>query len=295
MDIIAKELSKKYKNKTVLDSIDFQINNNTILGVMGKNGAGKTTLNKLISGLILPTTGQILIGNKAAKDSYLHVNLLSENISIYQNMSAADNLKQIFLINNLKPDKKRIAELLDIICIDNIRKPVKYFSLGMKRRLQVVMSTMIVPRDIIILDEPTNGLDINGLLWLKKQIQDFKNHGRTVIISSHAINELETIFTEYMILVDGKIVEHKDINFQHYTELHLVVPDKNREETIRILNSLNLAYKIVNNIIKINLYNENIQEQIFTMLSNNKIIPTMYNMMTQSLVDKFRHYLGDTD
>lgn len=96
--------------------------------------------------------------------------LLSENISVYPNLNAIDNIKQIYLINNIKPDKKRISELLDIICIDNIKKPVKQFSLGMKRRLQIVMSTMIIPRDIIILDEPTNGLDLSGLLWLKKII-----------------------------------------------------------------------------------------------------------------------------
>ena len=93
----------------------------------------------------------------------------------------------------------------------------------MKRRLQIAMSTMIVPKDIIILDEPTNGLDINGLLWLKEQIKTFKEQGKTIIISSHAINELETLFTDYMIIANGKIVESKNIKEDYLSELHLGV------------------------------------------------------------------------
>ena len=292
MNIIARDLTKSYRNKTVLNSINFTISHNSILGVMGKNGAGKTTLNKLICGLTLPSSGEILIGDEPATKAFKKVSLLSENISIYPNLSAWENLEQIFLINNIKPDKKKTSELLDIISLDNMKKPAKNFSLGMKRRLQIAMSTMIVPKDIIILDEPTNGLDINGLLWLKEQIKTFKEQGKTIIISSHAINELETLFTDYMIIANGKIVESKNIKEDYLSELHLGVEKDSLNNTKKIIESLNLTYSIDNDgLIIIKLTIDNIQGQIFTELSKNKITPTTYTIRKQSLVDIYSRYI----
>ena len=162
----------------------------------------------------------------------------------------------------------------------------------MKRRLQIAMSTMIVPKDIIILDEPTNGLDINGLLWLKEQIKTFKEQGKTIIISSHAINELETLFTDYMIIANGKIVESKNIKEDYLSELHLGVEKDSLNNTKKIIESLNLTYSIDNDgLIIIKLTIDNIQEQIFTELSKNKITPTTYTIRKQSLVDIYSRYI----
>lgn len=197
-------LCKKFKGQMVNDHISMVVRENSIYGILGPNGAGKSTLLKMITGMQEPTSGEIFFEGRPWKRSDLNkIGALIEGAPIYENLTARENLKVRTLMYGL-PDS-RIDEVLEMVHLtDTGKKRAGQFSMGMKQRLGIAMALLNHPK-LLILDEPTNGLDPIGISELRDLIRSFPDKGMTVIISSHILTEIEQIADHIGIIVKGKL------------------------------------------------------------------------------------------
>lgn len=214
MDYIleVKNLTKKIGNKIILSNISFEIERNKIVGLVGKNGAGKTTLLKSLVGLYNIDDGNIIINGfdlrKNHKNAIKDVGAMIDGAELYDYMSANDNLKA-FKIMFKGISEERIDELLSLMSLESCRyKKLKTYSLGMKQRAGLANALINNPK-LLILDEPTNGLDPVGISDLRRFLKTLD--GVTIIISSHLLSEIENICEEVIFIDDGKILGKKDL------------------------------------------------------------------------------------
>ncbi|MDR2896889.1 MAG: ABC transporter ATP-binding protein [Propionibacteriaceae bacterium] len=207
MEIIqAKGLSKNYHGRMILDGLSLSINSGEVVALAAPNGAGKTTLLRLILGLAHPTAGLVsTFGNTPGID-HQRINYLCEELAVFPHNSAAGNL-QISALSRTRPalDSPSIDTILRAVSLKNSRRSVGRFSLGMKRRLQLAMAVLINPADLIILDEPTNGLDIDGVLWLLALIKDLTTVGATLLMATHSLNDFQGVISRCLVLDRGQI------------------------------------------------------------------------------------------
>jgi len=205
-------LSKKYRKFEALKDLTMQIPKGAIYGFVGRNGAGKTTLIRVICGLQEPTSGEYAIYGISNKDSGIsksrhRMGAVVETPSIYLDMTAEDNLKQQALVLGL-PSFESIPEILSLVGLEHTgKKKARHFSLGMKQRLGIAVALIGNP-DFIVLDEPTNGLDPQGIVEIRELILKLnREHGITVLISSHILGELSKLATHYGFIEKGHIVK----------------------------------------------------------------------------------------
>lgn len=204
-------LRKDYKNFKALNGLSMNIPKGSIYGFVGKNGAGKTTLIRLICGLQEPTSGGYTLYGRKNTDKEIvkarrRIGAVVETPSLYLDMSADENMKyQYRLIGN--PDYSTIPELLKLVGLENTgKKKARNFSLGMKQRLGIAIALAGNP-DFLILDEPINGLDPQGIVEIRELILKLNNEmGITVLISSHILGELSKLATHYGFIDRGSIV-----------------------------------------------------------------------------------------
>jgi|GEM_PF-776015 len=286
-------LSKKFGGKVVLSGIDIVIPNGAAVGLLGKNGAGKTTLNRILTGLSFASSGEVFIHECAPAHGNNKVAFLSENISIFPTLSAFENLYQIYLINGINPGKNVIQNTLEMVSIENEKKPAGQFSLGMKRRLQIAMSVLVVERDVLILDEPTNGLDINGVVWLRDLLLSFIKRGKTLIITSHAIRELESILSHYAIMSNGKIVSFGKMSDIMETEIVITLNEGEVSKVADMLAKNRIESKIFGNVITIKNNSPDLSQICMTLFLENKVVPIAFSSQEKSLVDLFLSHTGD--
>ncbi|MBO5245810.1 MAG: ATP-binding cassette domain-containing protein [Eubacterium sp.] len=202
-------LTKKYGSQSAVNRISMQVERGAIYGLIGKNGAGKTTFMKLITGLANATEGEITLFGKtgvAAASQQKRIGLLIENPGIYGNLSAFENLK-LKAIGMGVYRKEKIDEILRLVGLADVgRKKAKQFSLGMKQRLGIGLALIGSP-DFLILDEPINGLDPQGILEVRRLIERLnKEYKITVLISSHILEELYKIVTHVGIIDRGELL-----------------------------------------------------------------------------------------
>jgi len=203
-------LSKQYGKQKAVDNVCLHVKKGEIYGLIGRNGAGKTTILKMLSGLAAPTNGVFSLFGKDGKESRElrgRIGTLIENPGIYANMSAYENLKIKCLAMGV-PAKGTIEEVLKIVGLEKTgKKRVKNFSLGMKQRLGIALALIGNP-DLVILDEPINGLDPQGIVEVRAVIETLnKEQGITFIISSHILEELSKIATKYGIIHNGVLLQ----------------------------------------------------------------------------------------
>jgi len=202
-------LTKRIGNKKIVDGVDLQIGKGEIYGFLGPNGAGKTTTIRMLLGLAKPTGGSIRIFGKDLKREKLavlrRIGSLVENPSYYGHLTARENLEAVRRI--LGVPKSRIDEVLGIVRLSNeANRPVKGFSLGMKQRLGIATALLGSP-ELLILDEPTNGLDPSGILEIRELIKTMpKEHGMTVLVSSHLLSEIDQMATQVGIISKGRLI-----------------------------------------------------------------------------------------
>ena len=202
MNIQVQKLRKSYKDREVLKNISFEIKEGSICGLLGINGAGKSTIMKIIFGLENADSGAVIFNGVKNAGTY-EIGALIETPAIYMNLSAFDNLKTRALLYDISDE--RINEVLNLIGLSNTgKKKAGSFSLGMKQRLGLGMAIITSP-DLLILDEPTNGLDPNGIKELLNLMISLKKSGMTILLSSHQLYEVSKVADKIVILHDGQI------------------------------------------------------------------------------------------
>lgn len=203
-------LTKRYGKQLAVNQVSLHVKRGDIYGFVGKNGAGKTTFLKMISGLAAPTSGEISLFGKQGtnmKQAYSRLGTLIEAPGLYPNLSAYENLKLKCICIGVK-DRTCIEECLELVGLGDVgTKKVKNYSLGMKQRLGIAMSLIGNP-DLLILDEPINGLDPEGIVQIRDTILHLnKEKNITIIISSHILEELSKIATVYGFINKGNLIQ----------------------------------------------------------------------------------------
>lgn len=211
MVLVTENVTKFYGKDKVLDRVSISLEPGCIYGFIGNNGAGKTTLMRIISGLTKPTSGSLkLLGEETPKEisrARSKVGCLIESPVYYPEMSARDNLRSFSLLNP-QSSYKQVDELLELVGLGSFRsKRVRDFSTGMKQRYGLAMALLGKP-ELLILDEPLNGLDVEGMDEICSILKDICTKKKsTILISSHLLARLENFATHYIFIDYGKIIE----------------------------------------------------------------------------------------
>lgn len=201
------DLSLKIKEHLILDNVNISMENGRIYGLVGSNGSGKTMLMKCICGFITPTAGNVVVDDKViGKDvDYIKgAGIILETPGFIPYYTGMKNLKVLYAINK-KPDKKKIAETMKMCGLDPaLRLPIKKYSLGMRQRLGIAQAIM-EDQNILILDEPMNGLDKEGVEVIRKLLLGFKKDNKLIILSSHNRADIDILCDEVYEVDKGQV------------------------------------------------------------------------------------------
>lgn len=291
-------LTKQFKAHKAVDSVSLHLKKGDIYGFIGRNGAGKTTFLKMISGLSSPTSGDFsLFGESGvAKNKFLNrIGLLIEDPGLYFNMTAYDNLNLKCICVGIR-QKGYIESILELVGLaDTGKKKVKDFSLGMKQRLGIGMALVGEP-DLMVLDEPINGLDPQGIAEVRDTILKLnKERNITFIISSHILEELTKICTDYGIIHHGRLIKELDNEglkkeCSQFIEVRLDAP----EQGTVILEKMGFKnYKMVD-LQTIHIY-ERIEESsvVITEFAKNNLVVQSVSVTNKAIEDYFLELTGD--
>lgn len=203
-----KNLCKTFKGQKAVNKICLSIEENSVYGLLGPNGAGKSTTLKMITGMLRPTSGRIIFdGHPWTRKDLSNIGALIEAPPLYENLTARENLKVRTI--QLGLHDSRIDEVLETVKLtDTGSKLSGQFSMGMKQRLGIAIALLNKPK-LLILDEPTNGLDPIGIQELRGLIRSFPEHGITVILSSHILSEVEQI-VDHVGIISGGVLGYQD-------------------------------------------------------------------------------------
>ncbi|MNI21415.1 putative ABC transporter ATP-binding protein YbhF [compost metagenome] len=211
--LMTKNLTKKYNHALALDHINLNIERGKMYGFIGQNGAGKTTLIRLITGLSFPTSGELYLfgktGKQALQEQRKRIGCMVETPALYPNMTAVQNL-EVQRIQRGIPDPQVIRDTLELVGLEDqagSRKAVRHFSLGMRQRLGIAIALLHDP-ELLILDEPINGLDPMGIAEMRVLLKRLnEERGTTILLSSHILNELYQTVSQYILINKGVVIE----------------------------------------------------------------------------------------
>lgn len=230
MILETRNLCKSFGGQMVVNNISLNIKKNSVYGLLGPNGAGKSTTLKMITGILKPTSGSIEFdGHLWKRNDLEHIGALIEMPPLYENLTAYENLKVRTTLLGL--DDARINEVLQIVQLTNTgKKRVGQFSLGMKQRLGIAIALLNHPK-LLILDEPTNGLDPVGIEELRELIRSFPAKGITVILSSHILSEVQQTADHIGIIAGGILGYEGKLNAnENLEQLFMDVVKSNHRE-----------------------------------------------------------------
>lgn len=228
--VVTKDLTRLFKKEKAVSQLSLQVRNNSIYGLLGPNGAGKTTTLKMLTGLIKPTSGEIMFGGHHwSRKDLSQIGSLIEQAPLYGNLSARENLQVHTTLLGLP--RRRIDEVLQIVDLTQTGiKKAGHFSMGMKQRLGIAIALLNHPK-LLILDEPTNGLDPIGIQELRELIKSFPSQGITVILSSHMLSEVEQVADDIGIMSHGILgYQGKVSNEEDLEKLFMSVVSENRQK-----------------------------------------------------------------
>lgn len=206
--LMTNDLTKKYKKHISVDGLNLRIERGQIYGFLGPNGAGKTTTIRMLLGLIKPTKGNIEIFGQSLNKNRLQIleriGSLVESPTYYGNLTGRENLEAVRRLRNLP--EKRVNEVLEMVRLTKVaNRLTKEYSLGMKQRLGIAAAMLSNP-DLLILDEPTNGLDPSGIQEIRELIKELPQAGMSVLVSSHLLSEIDQMATQVGIINNGKMI-----------------------------------------------------------------------------------------
>lgn len=223
-------LCKDFKKQKAVNNVSITVRENSIYGLLGPNGAGKSTTLKMITGMLRPTSGKVLFnGHEWNRKDLEQIGALIETPPLYENLSAVENLEVRAKLLNIP--KTRIDKVLKMVDLQNTgRKKAGQFSMGMKQRLGIAIALLNSPK-LLILDEPTNGLDPIGIQELRSLIRSFPSKGITVILSGHILSEVQLIADDIGIISNGILGYEGQMNKDENLEnLFVEVVRKSQEE-----------------------------------------------------------------
>lgn len=222
-------VSKKFKKTYAVKDLSMSVRKNSVYALLGPNGAGKSTLLKMITGIIRPTSGEILFNNHYwTRKDLLNIGSLIESPPLYENLTAFENLKVRAILLGISMKKcNEVLQKMDLIDAKN--KKASDFSLGMKQRLGIALALLNDPK-LLILDEPTNGLDPFGIEELRKMIRTLADSGISIIISSHILSEVQQVADDIGIIYNGTLLYQDKIDTnENLEQLFMDIIRKERE------------------------------------------------------------------
>lgn len=296
--LTAKDLTKEYRHSAkALDRFSIHVPKGAIYGFVGENGAGKTTFIRMVCGLQAPTSGTYsLYGVRNTEKSILNsrkrIGAVVESPSIYMDMTARDNLKQQYQILGL-PSYDGIDELLQLVGLDNTgKKKAKHFSLGMRQRLGIAVALVGNP-DFLILDEPSNGLDPQGVIEIRELILELNRKNQiTILISSHNLDELSRLATHYGFISNGNMVKEitaKELNKMCRKSMKLTVTDV--EVLSRVLDIMNIEYEIISGTVA-NIYGDIPISELTLKLAQDNCYVTSLHEQSETLESYYINLVG---
>jgi ABC-2 type transport system ATP-binding protein len=263
-------LTKSFGSHNAVDSIDLRVPQGSIFGFLGPNGSGKTTTIRMLLGLAEATSGSIFVlGNSIpyqSGEALPRVGALVEGPAFYPYLSGRDNLARFDSADSSADPKtrsERIESALARVGLTAARdKKVHAYSLGMKQRLGIA-NALLQPRDLLILDEPTNGLDPQGTREVRTLIRELASQGITIFISSHLLLEIEQICSHLAVMSAGKIVAQGSIEELSFSEiLNLNLRTTDTDKAIAALNSLDIEARYESGVIKANILHNFIAPEV---------------------------------
>ncbi len=205
--IEVEKLSKRYREKLAVDGLDFVVQPGIVTGFLGPNGAGKSTTMRMIAGLDEPTAGRVLVNGqdyRAASAPMAELGILLEAKAVHTGRSARNHLLALAQTNGVS--RRRVDEMIDMVGLQDVAgKRVGGFSLGMGQRLGIASALLGDPQ-VVVLDEPVNGLDPEGVLWIRNLLKDLAAEGRTVFVSSHLMSEMALTATRLVVIGRGRLI-----------------------------------------------------------------------------------------
>lgn len=290
-------LLKKYNDFKALNHANIHIEKGAIYGLIGKNGAGKTTLIRIICGLQEPTSGTYTIygvNNSSVNitSARKRMGAIIETPSIYGEMTARDNLIEQYKLVGM-PSLDGIDELLKLVGLENTgKKKAKNFSLGMKQRLGIAIALANNP-DFLILDEPINGLDPQGIIEIRELILKLNKEKRiTILISSHYLDELSKIATHYGFLDNGSII--KEISSEELIkkmEHKLILKVSDEKEFVKYFEENKISYEVIDSKT-INVYGKYNLSKFVNELSKKNLIVDDIHVIEESLENYYMNLIG---
>lgn len=267
------------KSKNDIENLNLKVPKSSIYGFLGPNGSGKTTTIRLLLGLLKKQSGEVQIFGESFSQnrikSLAKLGALIENPSLYGNLTAKENL---IIVSNYRGNipKERIDEVLEIVKLTYTKsKKIKAFSLGMKQRLGLAIALLGKP-ELLILDEPTNGLDPKGIIEMRELIKELnEKYGTTIFISSHLLNEIEKTCSHVGIISNGKILFQdtvKALKKSQSEKLELELETSNNHFSMKVTSKLSLKASIIEqNLINVSVNNRESIPQLIDELRKNQI------------------------
>lgn len=253
MSILTVEnLSKSYGRIQALKNVSFSVPEGTVFGILGPNGSGKTTTLGTITDILKPTSGGYqLFGEPASAANRRRIGTLLETPNFYHYLSGVKNLEIVAEIKQHgKEDIEKVLETVDL----TRRKDSKFstYSLGMKQRLAIA-SCLLGSPSVLIFDEPTNGLDPVGIAEIRELMKKLYREGKTIIMASHLLDEVEKVCTDVAILKKGELIVSGKVNEILSNEDMVEVAATDHKKLLEVLNSLNEKTRIIdeNSVVKI--------------------------------------------
>ncbi|WP_053956722.1 ABC transporter ATP-binding protein [Inediibacterium massiliense] len=297
--IITNHLCKKYGNVFRVKDVDLKIQKGAVYGFLGPNGAGKSTTLKMILGLVQPTNGEISVFGKTSNDKnrleiLKNVGSLIESPSYYGHLTGEENLKVVQTLRNVP--QENIKKVLNIVRLENEKnKKVNQYSLGMKQRLGLACALLNFPK-LLILDEPTNGLDPAGIQEMRELICSLpKKYDMTVVVSSHLLSEIDQMATTVGIINHGELIFQDNLEVLHERSQHkIAMKTLNNKEAINIFSRQGIFCEEKNDYLLLPNTSDSFIVRCTKVLYENQIITLRIEERQKSLEDIFLELTGKT-
>ncbi|MEE6453224.1 ABC transporter ATP-binding protein [Gottfriedia acidiceleris] len=284
-----KNLSKEIKGKKIVSDLSFDIFEGEVFGFLGPNGAGKTTTIRMMVGLMNISEGDVVINGHSIKSNFeeaiKNVGAIVENPELYKFLSGYDNLLQYARMDK-NVTKEKIDEVVELVGLTGaIRQKVKTYSLGMRQRLGLAQCLLHDPK-VLILDEPTNGLDPAGIREMRDHLQLLtKKKGMAIIVSSHLLAEMEMMCDRIGIIQQGKLVDVQTVTELTTEDVQTYSIEVNNNETaLKVLSKHNA--KLIDDEIHIELTREDVPN-VIELLVENRIRVYGFKANAKTLEDRF--------